>query len=379
MALGRARSRARTRGIVRHAPDPDSKNFASTVHVDSHNEGHRGLACSATIEPMSLGEFDLIERFFWRAEGQGPRRAVVGNGDDCAVIAPTPGMQLAISTDTLVDGRHFLSTVDPARLGHKALAVNLSDLAACGARPLAFTLALTLPRVDEAWLEGFAHGLLALADQYQCELIGGDTTSGPLAIGITVMGEVPPGQALLRSGARVGDDLWISGQPGEARLALEAFRGTVSPPLSGEDFELTRLRMECPTPRVALGEALRGLASAAIDVSDGLLGDLGHILRRSRVGASLWVDALPVSPVLARRSRAEQLDLVLAGGDDYELLFTAAADQREQIAALSRDLGLPLTRFGRIEPEPGLRLWAGAGAGMTPLTNRWTSFDHFKS
>ncbi|HET6787450.1 MAG TPA: thiamine-phosphate kinase, partial [Aquabacterium sp.] len=166
-----------------------------------------------------MGEFDLIERFFWRPAGVGPRCAVVGNGDDCAVIAPTPGMQLAVSTDTLVEGRHFLSTVDPARLGHKALAVNLSDLAACGARPVAFTLALTLPRVDEVWLAGFASGLLALADAHDCELIGGDTTAGPLAIGITVMGEVPAGQALLRSGAQAGDDLWVSGTPGEARLA----------------------------------------------------------------------------------------------------------------------------------------------------------------
>ncbi|MES2088838.1 MAG: thiamine-phosphate kinase, partial [Pseudomonadota bacterium] len=189
---------------------------------------------------MSLGEFDLIERFFWRPAGQGPRRAVVGNGDDCAVIAPAPGMQLAISTDTLVEGRHFLSTVDPTRLGHKALAVNLSDLAACAAKPLAFTLALTLPSVDEAWLAGFAQGLLALADAHDCELIGGDTTAGPLAVGITVMGEVPAGQAVLRSGAQAGDDLWVSGWPGLARLALEVFRGTVTPPLSGEDFECVR-------------------------------------------------------------------------------------------------------------------------------------------
>jgi thiamine-monophosphate kinase len=233
---------------------------------------------------MSLGEFDLIETFFWRQPDQGPHRAVVGNGDDCAVIAPAPGMQLAVSTDTLVEGRHFLSTVSPARLGHKALAVNLSDLAACGAAPLVFTLALTLPRVDEAWLRSFAKGLLDLADEHDCELIGGDTTAGPLAIGITVMGEVPAGQTLLRSGAQVGDDLWVSGHPGEARLALEAFRGSLHPGLSAEAFEATRLAMERPDPRVALGVGLRGLATAAIDVSDGLLGDLGHVLRRSCVG-----------------------------------------------------------------------------------------------
>ena len=175
---------------------------------------------------MSLGEFDLIERFFWRPAGQGARHAVVGNGDDCAVLGLSEGMQLAVSTDTLVEGRHFLSTVDPARLGHKCLAVNLSDMAACGARPVAFTLALTLPRVDAAWLAPFAKGLLDLADEHDCELIGGDTTAGPLAIGITVMGEVPAGQALLRTGAHAGDDIWISGTPGAARLALEAFRGS---------------------------------------------------------------------------------------------------------------------------------------------------------
>lgn len=334
---------------------------------------------------MSLGEFDLIERFFWRPAGVGPHRAVVGNGDDCAVIAPTPGMQLALSTDTLVEGRHFLSTVDPARLGHKALAVNLSDLAACGARPVAFTLALTLPRVDEVWLAGFASGLLALADAHDCELIGGDTTAGPLAIGITVMGEVPAGQALLRSGAQAGDDLWVSGTPGEARLALEAFRGSLRPPLSGEAFEAVRTRMECPTPRVALGLAVQGLAHAAIDVSDGLLGDLGHILRRSRVGAAVCVDALPVSPWLAGRPRDEQLDCVLAGGDDYELLLAVPPVHRERMAGLSVDLGVPLTRIGRLEAEPGLRLWSGgldAGAGVPPpqpLPHRWASFDHFKS
>lgn len=324
--------------------------------------------------PMSLGEFDLIETFFWRRPGQGPRRALVGNGDDCAVIAPASGMQLAVSTDTMVEGRHFLSTVNPVRLGHKALAVNLSDLAACGAAPLAFTLALTLPRVDEAWLRGFAEGLLRLADEHDCELMGGDTTSGPLAIGITVMGEVPAGQTLLRSGAQAGDDLWVSGFPGEARLALEAFRGTLHPGLSPEAFDATRLAMELPDPRVSLGLSLRGLATSAIDVSDGLLGDLGHVLRRSRVGASLCLDALPVSPWLAARSRAEQLDCILAGGDDYELLFTTSPAHRERVAQLGVDLGLALSRIGEIQAEPGLRLWCAAG----PVPNRWTSFDHFK-
>ena len=331
---------------------------------------------------MSFGEFDLIEQFFRRPAGVGPRRAVVGNGDDCAVIAPAPGQQLAISTDTLVEGRHFLSTVDPARLGHKALAVNLSDLAACGAKPLAFTLALTLPRVDHTWLAGFSQGLLALADAHDCELIGGDTTAGPLAIGITVMGEVPAGQALLRGGARPGDDLWVSGWPGEARLALEAFRGTLAPPLSAEAFEAARARMECPTPRVGLGLALRGLATSAIDVSDGLLGDLGHILRRSQVGATLALQALPVSPWLAARPRPEQFDHVLAGGDDYELLFTTPAARRAEVDALAAiGDGPALTRIGRIDEASAgtlvLRDGTLGDATASPLPNRWTSFDHF--
>ena len=324
---------------------------------------------------MSLGEFDLIEHYFLRREGEGPRRAVVGNGDDCAVIAPAPGMQIAISTDTLVEGRHFLSTVDPVRLGHKSLAVNLSDLAACGARPLGFTLALTLPRVDTHWLGGFAQGLLALADAHDCELIGGDTTAGPLTIGITVLGEVPAGGALLRSGARPGDQLWVSGQPGEARLALEAFRGTLVPPLSADDFQHTRDRMECPTPRVALGLALRGVASAAIDVSDGLLGDLGHILRRSGVGATLHTEHLPRSACLARQPAPVQLDMLLAGGDDYELLFTAPAEAHAQVLRAAQHAGVAVHRLGHIDAEPGLRLLVQG----QPLANRWTSFDHFRA
>jgi len=318
-----------------------------------------------------VGEFDLIRRFFQRPV----RRAALGVGDDCALLAPAPGMQLAVSSDMLVEGRHFFADVDPRLLGHKSLAVNLSDLAACGARPLAFTLALSLPRADAAWTEAFAAGLLALADAHGCELVGGDTTQGPLNICITVFGEVPPGQALLRSGARAGDDIWVSGSLGDARLALEALLGhTTLPPGT---LAAARQRLEAPTPRVALGQALRGIASSALDVSDGLLGDLGHILEQSRVGASL--DTRLITPLLdAGRHTPLAIDLLhqctLSGGDDYELCFTAPADRRDAVQFAGRDSATRVTRIGCIEEQPGLRLIGPDGTAMAP---RWTSFDHF--
>jgi thiamine-monophosphate kinase len=317
---------------------------------------------------MALGEFDLIARYFTRPV----RRAALGVGDDCALLAPGAGMQLAVSSDMLVEGRHFLPTVAPALLGHKALAVNLSDLAACGAKPLAFTLALAMPRVDEKFLDGFATGLLALADEHGCELIGGDTTQGPLNICITVFGEVPSGAALLRSGAQVGDDIYVSGTVGDARLALEAFRGTLA--LPGHQFDAVRIAMEQPQPRITLGLALQGLASSAIDVSDGLLGDLAHILRRSDVGATVEVDAVPRSATLREQSLAVQRTCTLAGGDDYELVFTAAPQHAEQVAAAARIAGVAATRFGRIEAPAGLRLVDAAGRDVA---HTFASFDHF--
>ena len=321
---------------------------------------------------MALGEFDLIQKYFTRPSPQ----AVLGVGDDCALLQPRAGMWWAVSSDMLVEGRHFLSTVRPERLGHKALAVNLSDLAACGATPVAFTLALALPRADEAFLAGLAQGLFSLADEHGIELVGGDTTAGPLNICITVFGEVPPGQALRRDGAQPGDALWVSHPPGgglgDARLALEVFRGHVT--LDAADFEAVRRAMEQPQPRVALGGGLRGLATAAIDLSDGLAGDLGHVLRRSGVGATVVVDQLPISPVLARQPRALQLDCALGGGDDYELLFTAppSADASVRVAAAAA--GVAVRCIGRIEAAPGLRLVDGQGR---PLSLALRGFDHF--
>jgi thiamine-monophosphate kinase len=317
-----------------------------------------------------MGEFDLIERYFTRPTPQ----AVLGVGDDCALLAPAPAMQWAISSDMLLEGRHFLSTVPAERLGHKALAVNLSDLAACGAKPRAFTLALALPRVDEIFLEGFARGMFALADAHGIELVGGDTTAGPLNICITAFGEVPPGQALLRSGARAGDDIYVSGTLGDARVALEAFRGTLA--LTGEAFDRVRLAMEMPVPRVALGLNLRGLASGAIDVSDGLLGDLKHILKRSQVGATLLVDALPRSPFLKTLPLEQQRQFGLAGGDDYELVFTAPEFARAQVQAAAQRAQVEVTRIGRIDAVPGLRLIDARGEALPDL---YSSFDHFKT
>ncbi len=316
-----------------------------------------------------MGEFELIERFFKRPA----RRNPLGVGDDCALLAPAPGMQLAVSSDMLVEGRHFLAGTDPRRLGHKCLAVNLSDLAACGARPLAFTLALALPEADARWLEPFAQGLLALADAQDCELVGGDTTQGPLTICITVFGEVPTGQALLRSGARAEDDLYVSGWLGDARLALEAARGAVSVP--APVLAAARERLDAPTPRVALGMALRGIASSAIDISDGLLGDLGHVLRASGVGAT--VDAEAAASLLAAGSAVEtgrRRAYALAGGDDYELAFTAPVAAREAVQAAATGAGTRVTRIGHIDAGRGLRLVDAQGQ---PVVGDFPSFDHF--
>jgi thiamine-monophosphate kinase len=327
-----------------------------------------------------MGEFDLIARYFNRPashiqqglhEGGSLDVVDVGIGDDCAVCTPTAGTQLCISSDMLVEGRHFFADVNPEALGHKALAVNLSDLAACGATPRAFTLALALPEVNEAWLEGFSRGLFALADLHNCTLIGGDTTKGSLNICITVFGEVPRGQALLRSGAKVGDDIYVSGgfdqqgceeYVGQARLALELMRGNTKADAAALDS--VRHRLERPIPRVNLGVALRGIATSCIDISDGLLGDLGHILKASNVGASVQTDWIKGA-----------LEFALAGGDDYELLFTAPPSQRNALQAISSKACASAIPIGKIEAERGIRLFDTAGLA---LHNTFISFDHFK-
>ena len=320
-----------------------------------------------------MGEFDLINTFFKRPG----RHATLGVGDDCALLPVTPGQQLAISSDMLVEGRHFLSTVNPRLLGHKALAVNLSDLAACGAHPKAFMLALALPQVEPYWLSEFSKGLWELADAHQCDLIGGDTTRGPLNICITVLGEVPAAQALLRSGAKIDDDIYVSGHLGDARLALEIFRGNLSVPEGV--FDAARMRMEKPTPRVALGMALRGLATSAADISDGLLGDLKHILNASGVGAEIQTH-LAVSTMASgahcQLSAEIQMHLTLAGGDDYELVFTAPVAKRQAIADASALSATPVTRIGKIRASRELLLLNAQGL---KVADTFQSFDHFKT
>jgi len=329
-----------------------------------------------TIAAM-LSEFDLIKRYFQRQRPGRPDVAL-GIGDDCALLAPAPGRQIAISSDMLVEDRHFFAGADPFMLGHKALAVNLSDLAAMGARPVAFTLALALPKADPDWLDGFSRGLFALADEYGCELIGGDTTKGPLNICITVFGDTAPGHALRRSAARPGDDIWISGTLGDARLALAGYWNEVA--LDADAHAQAAPRLHMPTPRVALGLALAAaattIAHAALDISDGLVGDLGHILAASGVGATLDVDALPPGPVLARQHQELRRRFTAAGGDDYELCFTAPADKRAQVLEAAALAATPVTRVGTIEAAPGLRLVDAHGV---PLDLGLTGWDHFST
>ncbi|MFZ1767315.1 MAG: thiamine-phosphate kinase [Candidatus Nitrotoga sp.] len=317
-----------------------------------------------------VSEFELIRRFFTRVTPG----AVLGVGDDAALLHVGSGMELAVSTDMLVSGTHFFPDADPFLLGHKALAVNLSDMAAMAAQPRWVTLALSLPEVDEMWLEKFSAGLFALADEYQVALIGGDTTRGPLNLCVTIMGEVPHGAALRRSGAQVGDDVWVSGVLGDAALALAHIQGRMQ--LAAKDFAACASALHQPMPRVALGLALRGVAHSAIDISDGLLADLGHILACSNVGAEIAFTTLPISCAL-RPYLGQPLvkHCVLAGGDDYELCFTVSVAHRSEVEKIASNLGLLMTRIGTITAEKKCTVRAVDGS----IVNiEESGYDHFR-
>jgi len=316
-----------------------------------------------------ISEFDIIRRYFTRPA----RHAVLGVGDDAAVLRPAPCHDLVAATDMMVAGRHFLADADPASLGHKALAVNLSDMAAMGAAPRWATLALALPQADERWLEAFAGGFFGLAERHGVELVGGDTTRGPLNLCVQILGEVPTGQALRRDGARPGDDIWVSGRLGDAALAVAHLQGRLV--LAPQQAAACRRVLDWPEPRVALGLRLRGLAHACIDISDGLLADLGHVLEGSRVGATLRLEAVPRSETLALHLPEEAaLECLLAGGDDYELLFAAAPAQRAALELAAREAGVPVARIGGIRAGAGLEVLGPDGEPL-PVARR--GFDHF--
>jgi thiamine-monophosphate kinase len=344
-------------------------------------------------------EFDLIARFFKRPVPAG----MLGGGDDCALLRLTPGLELATSKDLLIEGRHFFSDVDPYTLGHKALAVNLSDLAAMGAKPIACMLGLALPSVDEEWLARFADGFYALADMHGCALIGGDTTRSQegITISVTVYGEIDPAHAMRRNAAQVGDDVWVSGRLGAADVAYQILAGNLtgnpSPQLGevrldsdepavqqplglfgldGTLLEQTRAALEKPIPRVFLGQRLSTHAHAAIDISDGLLQDLGHILKASAVGAHIQEALLPVHPALQYLSSDDRRRAVLAGGDVYELCLTASPNQRENFQRIALEAGVELTRIGEITADPNLQVYDQTGRQIEPLPR---GFDHFRS
>lgn len=314
-------------------------------------------------------EFELIARYFKRPT----RHTLRGVGDDGAIVQPTPGTELVVSTDMLVAGTHFLPNADPADLGWKTLAVNVSDMAAMGATPRWALLAAALPAATESWIAAFADGFFACADAFDIDVIGGDTTKGPRNFCVTIFGEVPPGQALLRSGARPGDEIWVSGQPGLAALGLAHLQGRCA--LQEPALTACLAALHRPQPRVALGLALRGVATAAIDVSDGLLADLGHILEESNVAATVHVERLPPAALAAGIDVELTRDCLFAGGDDYELVFTAPAARHAEVAALAASLPLPLTCIGTVEAgDPAnLRLLDGG----KPTAQQRRGFDHF--
>jgi thiamine-monophosphate kinase len=314
-------------------------------------------------------EFDLIRRHFSPPTTQ----TLLAGGDDAALLVPTPGHVTAVSTDMLVEGTHFLPGTDPRRLGHKTLAVNLSDLAAMGARPRWAFLALALPRVDEAWLAAFSAGFLALAAVHGVDLAGGDTTRGPLNLCVTVIGEAMAGNALRRDGAVPGDDVWLSGCTGEAAIGLAALRGAAA--VDAIDEARCRDRLEQPQPRVGLGVALAGLASAAIDVSDGLVADLRHLAARSACGIDVHWARLPQSSALAGIDAERRAAAILAGGDDYELAFTASPVNRDAVLAAAQSAGVVVTRIGATVAGPAVvRVLDPLGFDIAPAGG---GFDHF--
>lgn len=315
-------------------------------------------------------EFDLIRRHFTRS----PQHTDLAVGDDAALLRPRAGMQLAVSTDMLVSGTHFFADTDPEDLGWKTLAVNVSDLAAMGAEPRWAFLALALPAADAPWIAAFARGLFACADAFGVDLAGGDTTRGPLNFSVTIVGEVPAGQAITRTGARAGNELWISGQPGLAALGLAALRGEVALDAAGRARCVDALQR--PQPRVELGLQLRGIATAMLDVSDGLLGDLAHILEASAVGAIVDAAALPLDALRATGANAAiARHCLLSGGDDYELLFAAPASARPALTELSTSLGLPLHRIGQITGQAGVCLLREPDGTLAPAGA--SGYDHF--
>lgn len=314
-------------------------------------------------------EFELIHRHFTRPT----RQTLLGVGDDAALLTVSPGMELAISADMLVAGTHFLADADPYQLGWKSLAVNLSDMAAIGALPKWATLAIALPAANESWIGCFAQGFFACAERYQVDLIGGDTTRGPLAISVQIMGEVASGKGVLRSGAKIGDEIWVSGTLGSAALALAALQERYA--LSADELDACLPALNMPQPRVELGLLLHLYANSAIDISDGLLADLGHILQSSAVGAEISLRDIPCSKTVNVRLADKQIQqMVLAGGDDYELCFTAPARNHGEIARLAQIISLPLTQIGTVS--------AGRGLVVRDLDNqiidmKETGFDHF--
>lgn len=315
-------------------------------------------------------EFDLIRRHFTRP----PQHTDLAVGDDAALLRPRAGMQLAVSTDMLVSGTHFFADTDPEDLGWKTLAVNVSDLAAMGAEPRWAFLALALPAADDPWIAAFARGLFACADAFGVDLAGGDTTRGPLNLSVTIVGEVPAGQAITRTGARAGNELWISGQPGLAALGLAALHGEVALDAAGRARCVDALQR--PQPRVELGLQLRGIATAMLDVSDGLLGDLAHILEASAVGAIVDAAALPLDALRATGANAAVARrCLLSGGDDYELLFAAPASARPALTELSTSLGLPLHRIGQITGQAGVCLLREPDGTLAPAGA--SGYDHF--